>query len=181
MAWDDELAALMPPMPGSVGPPPDASREVLGLAVPQSYVAFCERWGDGGSFLDEITLFGFGDLSNRNSLAYKAQQFLHEYGWLQGSYPDKWALPLLPAPGSLLPFGIDGNGDWFGWRVGAKGGKWPVAVLLHGDGMPKDTGLDFPGFMLAFARREFPTGILHPSVLALPLSFEPRQAQRLEA
>ena len=176
--WVDELKELISPPPGAEGQAPDwywgAVELALSVDIPPDYKLFCQVWGPGGLLGDEIVCFA--PVAPHWSVRFveAVQTFVRAYAHLKANWPDTYGLPILPAEGSLLPFAIDGNGDYFGWIVGPEPANgWPVAVLAHEDGMPDVTGLTFSSFMLAFARRELETEALHPGFLQLPLTFRP--------
>lgn len=183
MAWVDDLRAVMPPpdaVPAEAHDWP-AVEAAIGLPVPPAYKEFCRVWGSGGLIGQEVFVLG-PTFPGGPDLASEARLFQEDYAELQLNSPDKYRLPTQPRPGSMLPFGRDHNGTWYGWIVGTdQPDGWQVAILAHGDGMPEQTGLDFGAFMLALAGGTLRSAALHPDFLARPKAFEPMEPQSADS
>lgn len=176
MAWVDDLGAVMPPHPGTDGTEQDwaAVEAALGVPVPPSYKAFCEIWGPGGLFGGEIVLFAPSTPDRPDRFVDEVLWFQKTYATLKQDWPERYTLPPLPLPGSLLTFAIDGNANHYGWIVGpGEPDGWEVAIHDRSAARHEVLGLDFPGFMLAIAR-----GTLRPTLLGdffedWPMTLEP--------
>lgn len=159
MSWMDDLSAALPPPDGMRKVAASADWQVveerLGTAFPPDYKDFIARWGDGTwegfimFYPPETPERGFG-------LPGEAVAFARAYETLKSRNPDRYALPLAPAVGALLPFARTENGDYCGWIIGdGPPESWSVAVLGHGDGMPETTDMSFAEFLTRLSRDEY--------------------------
>lgn len=144
----DNLKALLPPQSGNSMDHDWHSVELaLGLSLPSDYKEFIAQWHGGG--LSEFFWF-FLPNTEYESVRYPeaAQAFVNAYAQLKSSYPDKYAMPMLPAKGSFFPFAISDNGDYLGWIVDGNADTWQVALLSDEEGTPEKTGKTFAEFMV---------------------------------
>ena len=157
MAWDDELRALLPPPAAGLSAEPDQWGEIegaLGLPIPSDYKTFIRTWGPG-VLAGEILFLADREAPGMPDLGRHALAVADAYRHSKENFPDKYAAPLLPDPGSLLSFGRDGNGDQFGWIVGSgPAEEWSAAILVHEDGVPTEFDGPFGAFILALCRKE---------------------------
>lgn len=141
----EQLADLLPPPAEEIaGPPWERSRREVGFDFPSDYRAFVDRYG--GGYLEEpdslrFSVYAPSSVPRRPGqpvgfegfVSWHASEFASifedadELDWGGTVYP------LYPAPGGLLVWGANEQGDVFWWLTeGDDPDAWPVVMWARG-------------------------------------------------
>jgi hypothetical protein len=152
----EALARLLPPPRESVAAPPwERAEAECGFAFPSDYQEFVNLYGGGkiltGAAEWPVWILAPCSVPQRPgapggfaALVQETEELPlgHEWnGWDGPAYPD------LPAPGGLLAWGHDQDGDTFYWSTeDPDPDRWPVVMLARGPAQV----LPFEGGMVDF-------------------------------
>lgn len=124
----DELEQLVPPPVApvdSVGKWGDVYR-VLGVELPDDYVALVQQYGSG--LFCNLTLFTpFTEFRSANLVA-QAQTMIEIHQPLYARSCSDFGYPLFPDVGGLLPWGCSDGGSDLCWLTEGEPNAWPVVV-----------------------------------------------------
>lgn len=155
----DALARLLPPPQESVAAPPwERSKAECGFDFPSDYREFVNRYGGGTVYTgpDESPLWVLAPCSVPGPWPPDAPTGFEAFvdktvsGLELGCEVNCWdgpAYPDLPAPGGVLAWGSNREGDTFYWSTeDPDPDRWPVVMLARG---PAEV-LPFEGGMVEF-------------------------------
>ncbi|WP_018633711.1 SMI1/KNR4 family protein [Neomegalonema perideroedes] len=159
MNWLDELEKIAPPPAaerrGPVPSPEDwaAAEQALGLRIPGDYKAFVARYGSDGAFAEEFSCYSPVSAYQALSLPRATEGQAWAYSEMQSSSPRRFPMPLFPAPGGFFAIGVSGNGDYFGWIVGAGAPEtWRAAWLGDEEGEADVYDMSLTQWLVAFVQ-----------------------------
>ncbi len=169
MDWFEELTRVMPPPAEEKrGPKPFAAQwaeteAALGVGIPEDYKRFVEAWGSDGAIGDFFHYYSPASDYSALLLPRATARAVWGYDEMRAGFPKQFPLPKFPAEGSFLPIGVTGNGDYFGWIVGAGAPEtWRTAWLGDEEGEPNVYDLSFGPWLLALVKGEIKGEALSP-------------------
>jgi hypothetical protein len=129
MSLEILLTVMPPPMRPAEAPVAEDWRAVevqLGVALPEDYKHFIQKYGTGkiSDFLWIFSPFTTRENLNLHSQIEVQRAVLDELR----SFGEPIPYDYFPIAGGLLPFGMSANGDVLFWKTCASSEQWPVVV-----------------------------------------------------
>lgn len=173
-----ELKSIVPPPPRDAEAAQaqnwDMVEMALGTKLPDDFKTFQNIWGEG-DIAQFVHLFMPGTAKKPIRYPEAAQAFVNAYATMKTGHPERFPLPLLPAPGSFLPFAITDNGDYLGWILDeGDPNAWHVAVLPDEDGIPEVFAMSFSEFLHGLISGTVKPRHLPGDLASEPILFRPR-------
>lgn len=142
----DQLARLLPPPAQEVsGPPWERCRPEAGLDFPSDYRAFVDRYGggrvEGPDSFERLVIHTPSGVPRRPGqaggfgafVAWNVSEFASMFEGADEGFWGGKVYPMYPAPGGLLTWGENEQGDLFWWLTeGDDPDAWPVVMWARG-------------------------------------------------